>query len=352
MIKKFIPLLFSGALVLFLHNGCKKELSHPPEVVTMEAGTITDTSIVARGEVTDAGSFALTKAGFIWGVTWKGVKDFSFSDTLEDGYQRHHIALPDSVTGLCEFKIDSLARGTTYFIRFWASNQESISLGDILMVSTPPDTIDAMRDPDGNTYPTMTYHWQVGEYTINSATWTVKNLRTTKYNDSQPITKTETDTLWSIATEGAYCYYGNKEDSLGSIYGMLYNHLAVSSNRLCPEGWHVPDSTEWAALVEFMNTNSERNIAGGKMKEAGTDHWQSPNTGADDRSNFSALPGGGRSGKDGSFNLLQQYANFWNGSGVSGGTATVSYLFYNSEHTASARSDVHSGFSVRCVKNP
>ena len=351
MIQKIKLLLLFCAVVLVYHTGCKKELSLPPEVVTLKAGTITDTSIVARGEVTDAGSFALTKAGFIWGVTWKGVKNFSFSDTLLDGYQRHHIAFSDTVAGPCEFKIDSLARGTTYFIRFWASNQESISLGDILMVSTPPDTVDAMRDSDGNTYPTMTYHWQVGEYTNNSATWTVKNLRTKTYRDGDTIKRQDTASLWSTATEGAWCYYDTNSVT-GYQYGMLYNHLAVSSNKLCPQGWHVPDSTEWAALVEFMNTNSERNIAGGKMKEAGTEHWQSPNTGADDLSNFSALPGGGRSGSDGSFNLLGQYANFWNGSGVSGGTATVSYLFYNSEHTASARSNVHSGFSVRCVKNP
>ena len=44
--------------------------------------------------------------------------------------------------------------------------------------------------------------------------------------------------------------------------------------RLAPVGWHVPNKNEFPS---------------GNLKEAGTIHWQSPNTGATNESGFSAL---------------------------------------------------------------
>jgi len=43
--------------------------------------------------------------------------------------------------------------------------------------------------------------------------------------------------------------------------------------------------------------------ASGKLKETGTTHWKSPNTGATNQSRFTALPGGYRS-LDGAFNFI------------------------------------------------
>ena len=73
-------------------------------------------------------------------------------------------------------------------------------------------------------------------------------------------------------------------------YGVLYNWTA--SLTACPQGWHLPSDSEWDVLVNYLGGD---NVAGGKMKEAGTAHWNSPNTGATNESGFTGLPGGFRS---------------------------------------------------------
>jgi uncharacterized protein (TIGR02145 family) len=71
----------------------------------------------------------------------------------------------------------------------------------------------------------------------------------------------------------------------------------VNTGKLCPTGWHVSSDAEWTTLADFLGGLS---MAGGKMKESGTTHWLSPNTGASNESGFSGLPGGFRG--YGSFN--------------------------------------------------
>ena len=60
---------------------------------------------------------------------------------------------------------------------------------------------------------------------------------------------------------------------------------------LCPSGWHIPSNEEFTELTDFLGG---KHVAGGKMKEAGYDHWASPNTGATNSSGFNCLPGGYR----------------------------------------------------------
>ncbi len=41
-------------------------------------------------------------------------------------------------------------------------------------------------------------------------------------------------------------------------------------------GSHVPNDNKWTTLTTFLGGES---VAGGKLKETGTPHWTSPNTG-------------------------------------------------------------------------
>jgi uncharacterized protein (TIGR02145 family) len=78
-----------------------------------------------------------------------------------------------------------------------------------------------------------------------------------------------------------------KDSSYGSIYGRLYNWETAKQS--CPSGWHLPSFEEWTKLIEYLGGKS---IAGGKLKEEGTAHWESPNKGATNETGFSGLPGG------------------------------------------------------------
>ena len=55
-----------------------------------------------------------------------------------------------------------------------------------------------------------------------------------------------------------------------ATYGVLYNWPAVMTEGICPSGWHIPSDEEFTQLTDFLGGEG---VAGGKMKEAGYDHW-------------------------------------------------------------------------------
>lgn len=76
-------------------------------------------------------------------------------------------------------------------------------------------------------------------------------------------------------------------------YGRLYNFFVVdgSFGELANTGWHVPTYAEWRDLETYLGGQS---VAGGALRDAGTSHWLSPNTGATNSSGFTAYPSGYR----------------------------------------------------------
>jgi uncharacterized protein (TIGR02145 family) len=110
-------------------------------------------------------------------------------------------------------------------------------------------------------------------------------------------------------------------------------------------------------MIDYLGGES---VAGGKLKEAGTLHWASPNDSATNESGFTALPGG-RAPVSG-FEFLRIYvsASFWSSTEIDDETAWGYSLFhtthpYLSEITGGAISpwddEKHLGFSVRCIKD-
>lgn len=68
-------------------------------------------------------------------------------------------------------------------------------------------------------------------------------------------------------------------------HGYLYNLYTITGSTFAPTDWVVPTYAQYTTLLTNLGGNS---VAGGKMKETGLIHWVSPNTGADNSSNFTA----------------------------------------------------------------
>ena len=200
-------------------------------------------------------------------------------------------------------------------------------------------------DPDGNSYSAIGIGFQI---------WMKENLKTTKYSDGTAIPNVTVNATWAGLTSAAYCWYNNDAAIYKATYGALYNWYAVDAasnggKNLCPTGWRVPNNDEWTTLTNYLGGES---IAGGKLKETGTTHWASPNTGATNESGFTALPGGTRLMTDGSFNSISGSGLWWSSALVSGyflayyrGLIYNDYLIYNNSLNP------RSGMSVRCLQN-
>jgi uncharacterized protein (TIGR02145 family) len=150
-----------------------------------------------------------------------------------------------------------------------------------------------------------------------------------------------------------YCY--NDDDANCAIYGGLYQwdeamqYITTEETQgICPTGWHLPTDAEWTSLTTFLGGES---IAGGKMKETGTTHWLSPNTGATNSSGFNVLPDGCRYNGYGSyFGSINGYAYFWSSLQSDAADAWTRALSYTHEYlTRYSWGDRTSGFSVRCL---
>ena len=161
-----------------------------------------------------------------------------------------------------------------------------------------------VTDIDGNVYNTVTIGTQV---------WMKENLKVTHYNNGDEIPNIEDNAAWTGLSNGAYCNYQNDNDFVDT-YGRLYNWFAVDDGReICPTGWHIATDAEWTILSDYLGG---RHIAGGKLKEAGTTHWASPNTGATNSSGFTGLPSGMRSSVDGIFGYQTEGCGFWSNTQV------------------------------------
>jgi len=191
-------------------------------------------------------------------------------------------------------------------------------------------------DIDGNTYNTVV---------IGTQTWMKENLKTNRYNDGTSIPLVTDNVAWTGLSTAGYCYHGNDSAANKATYGALYNFYVVANGNLCPAGWSVPTDADWTVLGTYLIGDS---VAGGKMKEAGTTHWITPNEGATNSSDFTGLPGGYRD-VNASFSSLGANGRFWSSTEVGGTMGWGRTLFYDSYNLSRTVRDKKFGLSVRCI---
>jgi uncharacterized protein (TIGR02145 family) len=212
--------------------------------------------------------------------------------------------------------------------------------GKTTAVFNPELTYGTMTDQDGNIYRTIT---------IGTQTWMAENLRTTKYQNGDPIPNIIDQEAWLDLTTGAYCVYDNSQNiSDIATYGRLYNWYAVEDNRnISPSGWHVPTDAEWEILISYLEENESN-----KLRETDSIHWiyPSPEHVATNETGFTALPGGHRVSVYG-FKDIGVMGFWWSATESVYGSPYIRFMYANRSSVSRNYNAKFVGYSVRCVKD-
>jgi uncharacterized protein (TIGR02145 family) len=307
------------------------------ELTTTEVTEISYTFAVCGGNITSDGGYEITARGVCWSTSPDSVELEKASGFTVNG----------SGIGAFESRLANITPNTTYYIRAYATNSLETNYGNIISFQTKaPQYFTDSRD--GNVYQYIS---------IGSQVWMAENL---KYLPSvvRPDCGSTTTAYYYV-----YGYYGTNVSEATATenyqtYGVLYNWPAAMAGSessdsnpsgvqgVCPTGWHLPSDAEWTTITTYLGET----VAGSKLKETGTTHWNSPNAGATNETGFTALPGGNRS-SDGAFGYIGSNGYWWSATELHPDNAWHRGMYYGYSDVGSFSYDKELGFSVRCLKD-
>ena len=251
----------------------------------------------------------------------------------------------------------------TYAVTLIAANAAgSDTLIRAAFITIEGKTDSTVHDPDGNIYTPVT---------IGTQTWLKENIKTTCYASGDPLMDGRDAGNLDYDTLSKYYFSYEEQDSNISAYGRLYTWPAAmagnaSSNAIpsgvqgiCPRGWHIPSDAEWMQLEMFLGMTLEEaqlnkvrgEDEGGKLKEAGTAHWQEPNADATDEFGFTAMPGGERFWS-GQYYDKGKRGSYWSATRFQHNAAWQRWFYH--KHGKISRADfnrISVGSSVRCMRD-
>jgi uncharacterized protein (TIGR02145 family) len=192
------------------------------------------------------------------------------------------------------------------------------------------------------TYDSSVNASDVPEVFIGGHVWQTKNYDGTKYRNGDEIPEITNAVDWENATEGAWCYYGNRSEN-GVKYGKLYNWFAINDPRgFAPLGYHVPTVDEFADLGDAVGGSAYA------LKAIGTDYWNTAN--GTDTEQFSAR-GAGERDEYGQFDYLKSRARFWTSEEYDDDLAFEVGIDNASDTIQGDKTDKNYGYSVRLIKD-
>lgn len=290
-----------------------------PIVTTETLSSIASQSAISGGNVTSTGGLPVTVKGICWST--------NPNPTTADPQ-----TINGSGAGSFTSNLSGLLPNTTYYTRAYATNSLGTGYGSQLTFTT----LSQITDIEGNIYNIVT---------IGTQTWMQENLKTLHYRDGSLLPNNSS--VWTGTSDitGQACWLNN-DIANKNPYGALYNLYAVINNRiLCPVGWHAPTDAEWTTLVTYLGGGS---VAGGKLKEAGVLHWNSPNTGATNESGFTSMGASYRYGS--TFYALGGSTLYWSTTFSGGWNAYGRKLSYNDAVISRTNYGYFMGMSVRCLQ--
>ncbi len=186
-------------------------------------------------------------------------------------------------------------------------------MGFLISCEEEVEPVYSCVDYDGNNYKTVV---------IGNQVWMAENLHSTHATDGGKVFLPSELTDWAIKDVEKRFILSN-DTSYVSIYGFMYNYLAIENGKMAPRRWRIPTKDDWEALFAYVKSKKyayEPTADAdwvGKALASKTIWFESSVVGSvgnnmslNNSSGFNALPGGYRS-SIGEYFGEKERACFW-----------------------------------------
>lgn len=198
---------------------------------------------------------------------------------------------------------------------------------NVQLIQAKESMLTDIRGAETNIYPIVK---------IGTQYWMQENLKTTKYNDAASITNNTNNT--KNTTAGYYLPYSN----------YFYNQAAITTGKMAPQGWKLPDNTEWEKLKNYIKDEAA------VLK---TDTWTSYNSisQANNKTGFNGSPIGiyskSSKGMYSSYTYSKEIVGYWSIKKENQAPDDTSFsLNYKLNKTSGLKNSDYCAYSIRCLK--
>ncbi len=319
-----------------------------PTVITIGLSDVTPNSAVFESNVVYDGESDVLQKGVILGV----------NPGLTINSVNIEITNQGNGTGYYESNVTGLSPATVYYYRAYAINSVGVSYGEENCFGTLVEDA-PLQNPCLET-PTVMYHgYTYNTVSIGDQCWMAENLKYLPSVNYESTNSNNTPRFYVYGYSGIDTVAAQATSNFNT-YGVLYNKLAMLNGGtysntnpstlqgICPNGWHIPSFAEWNQMVVYVGGST---VAGGKIKEVATTHWNCPNIGGNNEYGFTALPGGVLE-NGGSFYYLNEYGAWWCADATASSSRfSLGYLSAGVNQIPLSLGGETVAMSVRCVRD-